>query len=181
MYPAHSLSPFESNVVYRLLVLSSETRRLPVTFSLTTPVPQATAGEVAISDLLNLVHNPRAYSNLRMSKFKNSPGFQTRTSTFLSGALPRDRRGRVALKGKNPLELAGLQVLGNDDDPYGEDTPRIGPSSYVVDLERERERDLEALRFFYSCMCICPRANIFRVGVLTSNLRMPEPVWVGGA
>ncbi|PPQ89541.1 hypothetical protein CVT25_012213 [Psilocybe cyanescens] len=129
-----------------LLVLSSESRHLLVTFSLTTPSPQPTAGEVAITDLLHLVHNPRAYSDLRQSKFKASPRSQARTSTFLSGALPRDRRGRVALKGKNLPDLVGLQSPGNDEDLYGDDTPRIGPSSYIVDIERERERDLEALR-----------------------------------
>ncbi|KAH9485286.1 Target of rapamycin complex 2 subunit bit61 [Psilocybe cubensis] len=128
-----------------LLVLSSESRHLPVTFSLTTPSPQPTAGEVAITDLLHLIHNPRTYSDSRHPKFKN-PHSQARTSTFLSGALPRDRRGRVALKGKNLPDLVGLQSPGNDDYIYGEDTPRMGPSSYIVDLERDRERELEALR-----------------------------------
>lgn len=38
---------------------------------------------------------------------------------------------------------AGDEVL-----MFGDETPRMGPSSYVVDLQREREREfLEALRF----------------------------------
>ncbi|KAF8972942.1 HbrB-like-domain-containing protein [Flammula alnicola] len=133
-----------------LLVLSAQSTHLPVTFSLTTRAPQPTAGESAIKDLLRLVRNPRPESDPRNPKFKNSPGLQTRTPTFLSGGLPRDRRGRVALKGKNPPDLVGLSGLGvgNTEDPYGDDTPRIGgPASYAVDMEREREREfLEALR-----------------------------------
>lgn len=133
-----------------LLVLSSESRHLPVTFSLTTPAPQPTAGESAIRDLLRLVRNPRPKADIRNQKFKNSPGFQTRTPTFLSGGLPRDRRGRVALKGKNPPELTGLRGLGlgTEDEIFGEETPRMGPGSYAIDMERvEREREfLEALR-----------------------------------
>jgi len=35
----------------------------------------------------------------------------------------------------------------NEDD-YAGDGPRLGPASYVIDMEREREREfLEALRF----------------------------------
>jgi len=125
-----------------------------VTFSLTTPAPQPTAGESAIRDLLRLVRNPGPKADLRNQKFKNSPSFQTRTPTFLSGGLPRDRRGRVALKGKNPPELTNLRGLGSgtEDEILGEDTPRMGPGSYAIDMERvEREREfLEALRFVLS-------------------------------
>ncbi|KAF9484479.1 HbrB-domain-containing protein [Pholiota conissans] len=129
-----------------LLVLASQSTQMPVTFSLTTRIPQPTAGESAIKDLLRLVRNPRPESDPHNPKFKNSPGFQARTPTFLSGGLPRDRRGRVALKGKNPPDLARF---GSTEDPYGDDTPRIGggPASFAVEIEREREREfLEALR-----------------------------------
>lgn len=120
---------------HRLLVLSSQSRHLLTTFSLTTPAPQPTAGEAAIRDLLRLVRSPRPQSELRNQKFKNTPGFQ---NTFLSGGLPRDRRGRVAHK---------VMSIAGDEDIYGEDTPRLGPVGYVVDIEREREREfLEALR-----------------------------------
>lgn len=130
---------------------------MPVTFSLSTRTPQPTAGESAIKDLLRLVRNPRPESDPRNPKFKNSPAFQARTPTFLSGGLPRDRRGRVALKGKNPPDLTSIHGLGfgSSEDPYRDDTPRIGggPASYAVDLEREREREfLEALR-----LVICSR------------------------
>jgi len=120
-----------------------------VTFSLTAPSPQPTAGESAIRDLLRLVRDPRPKADLRRQKFKNCPGFQTRTPTFLSGGQPRDRRGRVALKGKNPPELTGLRGLGlgTEDEISGEEIPRVGPI-YGIDMEREREREfLEALRF----------------------------------
>ncbi|KAF9529288.1 HbrB-like-domain-containing protein [Crepidotus variabilis] len=125
-----------------LLVLSAQSRYLPATFSLTTPSPQPTAGEAAIRDLLRLVRNPRPQADFRNTKFK-SPF--TRTPTFLSGGLPRDRRGRVAGKGKSIPEFGVTRL---EDEMFGEDTPRMGPpASYVIEIERERERELlEALR-----------------------------------
>ncbi|KJA27755.1 hypothetical protein HYPSUDRAFT_34894 [Hypholoma sublateritium FD-334 SS-4] len=134
-----------------LLVLASQSTQLPVTFSLNTRIPQPTAGESAVKDLLRLVRNPRPESDPRNPRFKGSPGFQTRTPSFLSGGLPRDRRGRVALKGKIPPDLTSLRGLGfgSIEDPYGDDTPRMGgiPASYAVDMDRERDREfLEGLR-----------------------------------
>lgn len=126
-------------------MLSSQSRQLSVTFSLTTPTPQPTAGEAAIKDLLRLVRNPCPQSDSVNQKFKNSPSFQSRTPTFLSGGIPRDRRGRVAQKGKIPPALNNSQ---RNEDLFGEVTPRKGPVSYVIEMEREREREmLEALRF----------------------------------
>lgn len=72
----------------------------------------------------------------------------TRAPSFLSGGLPRDRRGRIAQKqkGKGLAHLVGLGS-GEDEDMLGDETPRGGSSSYVVEVEREREREfLEALR-----------------------------------
>lgn len=137
---------FQETVTYQqprlqqmLLVLSSQSRQRPVTFSLTTPTPQPTAGEAAISDLLRVVRNPRANTDPRSQPYNPVPGSQTRTPSFLSGGLPRDRRGRIAQKqsGKGPPQ---------EEDKFGDETPRVGPS-YVADVEREREREfLEALR-----------------------------------
>ena len=78
--------------------------------------------------------------------FKNSPAFQPRTPTFLSGGIPRDRRGRIAQKGKIP-QASHDQT---NEDVFGGETPRKGPVSYIIEMEREREREmLEALRFVY--------------------------------
>ena len=126
-------------------MLSSQSRQLPLTFSLTTPTPQPTAGEAAINDLLRLVRNPCPQYDPVNQKFKNSPAFQARTPTFLSGAIPRDRRGRIAQKGKMPQASHDQKK-----DVFGEATPRKGPVSYIIEMEREREREmLEALRFVY--------------------------------
>ena len=126
-------------------MLSSQSQHLPFTFSLTTPTPQPTAGEAAIKDLLRLVRNPHPQADSVNQKLKNSPVFQTRTSTFLSGGIPRDRRGRVAQKGKIPQALSHIQRNG---DLSGGEIPRKGPVNYVIEMEHEREREmLEALRF----------------------------------
>jgi hypothetical protein len=89
----------------RLLVLSAQNTYSPPTFSFSARTPPSTAGETAIKDLLRLVRSPRPQQDTRNQKFKQSPaGFSARTPTFFSGGLPRDRRGRVVPKGKNPLD-----------------------------------------------------------------------------
>ena len=43
-------------------------------------------------------------------------------------------------------------IQRNNEDVFGEETPRKGPVSYVIEMEREREREmLEALRFVWIC------------------------------
>jgi hypothetical protein len=121
-----------------------------VTFSLTTPAPQPTAGEAAITDLLRVVRSPRTHSDARTQALKLGPlSPLSRAPSFLSGGLPRDRRGRIAhkQKGKGVDNLVGLDGVGDSDDALGDETPRNGPS-HMLEVEREREREfLEALRF----------------------------------
>ncbi|TFK25492.1 HbrB-domain-containing protein [Coprinopsis marcescibilis] len=130
-----------------LLVLSAQSRQRPVAMSLTAPVPQPTPEEAAISDLLHLVRNPHPQTSARKQPFKT--GFQPRTPSFLSGGLPRDRRGRIAKKKTTGPSDLSTAVGPFDDDDLGDDTPRHGLSSgtYVLDIDREKEREmLEALR-----------------------------------
>ncbi|PPQ99733.1 hypothetical protein CVT24_009716 [Panaeolus cyanescens] len=122
----------------------TQSRQLPLTFSLTTPAPQPTAEEAAIRDLLRLVRNPRPTADQRNTKFKGSPGFQTRTPTFLSGGLPRDRRGRVAQKGKYPPELTNIRSFGDDDTVLDEASRKDG--STILNMEQREREFLEALR-----------------------------------
>lgn len=91
-------------------------------------------------DLLRLVNNFRPQAtDLRNSKMKSGLG-----KTFPAGGVPRDRRGRVAHKGRNLPDFVGNRL---EDDGFGDDTPRIGATSYVLQIEREREREfLESLR-----------------------------------
>lgn len=120
--------------------MSAQSCYLPATFSLTTPSPQPTPGEAAITDLLRLVRKPRPQAELRCSKFKSS----TRAPNFASGGLPRDRRGRVAHKSK---AIPDFIAVRSDDDALGDDTPRLGSASYILEIEREKEREfLETLR-----------------------------------
>jgi len=124
--------------------LTSLTRQLPLTFSLTTPKQELTESEAAVRDLLRLVRHPREQND----KFKNSPAFQTRTPTFLSTGVPRDRRGRVALKpsadtGKTTRRIS---ALGLEYDVASDEPRRSGRPSYV-DIEQEQNQGfLEALK-----------------------------------
>src|SRR5258705_10489024 len=130
---------FKYRFLYRLLVLSAQSNYLPAKFSLTTPSPQPTAGETAMRDLLRLVNNFRPQTtDLRSSKIKS-----TLARTFPAGGMPRDRRGRVGSRGRNIPDFVGA---GLEDEGFGDDTPRIGAQSYVLQFEREREREfLESL------------------------------------
>ncbi|KAJ7209561.1 HbrB-like-domain-containing protein [Mycena pura] len=120
-----------------LLVLSSQGRQRPPPVSLTSAPPQPSASEAAIADLLRLVRSPRPQFD---AKVKASPISPSRAPSFLSGGLPRDRRGRIAKKST----LIGIKVSEDgDDDFFGDETPRIAQGL----TEREREREfLEALR-----------------------------------
>lgn len=89
-------------------------------------------------DLLRLVNNFRPQAaDLRNSKMKSSL-----SRTFPTGGVPRDRRGRVAHKGRNLPDFVGTRL---EDEGLGDDTPRIGAASYVLQIEQEREF-LESLR-----------------------------------
>ncbi|KAF8891702.1 HbrB-like-domain-containing protein [Infundibulicybe gibba] len=127
-----------------LLVLKSQSGERPSKFSLTSPVPELTSGESAIADLLRVASTPGVPSSHR------SPMAPlTRAPSFLSGGLPRDRRGRIAQKVRNLTDLGGMPAPGERDDDglFGDETPRNGSVSHAVDREREREKEfLDALR-----------------------------------
>lgn len=165
----------------RLLVLTSQKRPRPVTFSLATPAPQPTAGEAAITDLLRIVRSPKTNFDARTQALKLGPlSPLARAPSFLSGGLPRDRRGRIAhkQKGKGVNDLV-LDGVGDGDDAYGDETPRNGPS-YMLEVEREREREfLEALRFVRSFCAVFLTGRHYS-GVLISRVPLPEQASAGG-
>ncbi|KAJ7072500.1 HbrB-like-domain-containing protein [Mycena amicta] len=118
-----------------LLVLSSQCRR-PPPVSLTSAPPQPTSSEAAIVELLRLVRSPRPQFDAKTTTTPTSP---SRAPSFLSGGLPRDRRGRVGKK-----QLSGIKIIEDgDEDLFGDETPRVGHG--LADREREREF-LEALK-----------------------------------
>lgn len=85
-------------------------------------------------------------------------GQPSRTPSFLSGGIPRDRRGRIAQKkGKGVSTLVGFDAMKgvlDDEDVSGDETPRNAAGG-VLDLERERERVmLESLRFAFK-LAVC--------------------------
>lgn len=135
--------PGENQIMPRLqqmlLVLASQTRQRPSTLSLTEPAPQPTAGEVAITQLLRTIRSP--LSTLPT----NATMRRSRTPSFLSGQVPRDRRGRI---GQKPGWMRAEKILGRGDEDADEDggeTPRnLG---YFERSEREKEREfLDSLR-----------------------------------
>lgn len=145
----------EQHSIHRLLVLTSQRRQRPVAFSLTTPAPAPTPGEAAVIDLLRIVRNPRPQAQILNDSGPTSP--LSRAPSFLSGGLPRDRRGRIAHKqtGKNLDHLARLRTDDGEDNEerHGDETPRNAPSSYMAEVERERGREfLEALKSVFSCI-----------------------------
>jgi hypothetical protein len=80
--------------------------------------------------------------------------------TFPTGGVPRDRRGRVAHKGRNLPDFGGTRL---EDEGFGDDTPRIG-----LQFERERERQfLESLRYFLVFFFSCEQR-------LTTHYRSPD-------
>ncbi|KAG5650194.1 hypothetical protein H0H81_000353 [Sphagnurus paluster] len=124
-----------------LLVLTSQRRPRPMTFSLTTPAPTPTPGEQAITDLLHIVRGPRSDARTQGGLKKAGPMRPlSRAPSFLSGGLPRDRRGRIEQKLPSHLGDEEKAVLG------ARDVSRDGRGQAVTH-EREREREfLEALK-----------------------------------
>ncbi|KAJ7497130.1 HbrB-like-domain-containing protein, partial [Mycena latifolia] len=122
-----------------LLVLTSQSRQRPPPISLTSAPPQPSPSEAAIADLLRVVRSPRPQFDAKATATPISPA---RAPSFLSGGLPRDRRGRIAQKSN----LVGIKVTEDgEDDIFGDETPRIAQG--LTEREREREREfLEALR-----------------------------------
>jgi hypothetical protein len=124
----------------RLLVLVSQGRQ-PTAASLTTPAPAPSQGELAVQHLLNVVRSGASGTRLSGQRGTYAPR-APRTLSFLSGNVPRDRRGRIAHR-PGPLSLDGT---GSDleDDVV---TPRLGlgPNAEIGVREREREL-LDSLR-----------------------------------
>lgn len=103
-----------------LLVLVSQGRQ-PTATSLTAPAPSPSQGELAIQHLLKVVRSDAC--GARGSAQRRGP-YAARTLSFISGNVPRDRRGRIAHK-PDPLSLdeAGSDL---EDDSL---TPRLGLSA----------------------------------------------------
>jgi len=137
-----------------LLVLAFQTREPspPPSFSLATPTPptQTGPGEKALADLIRALRLPHSHAQNDTSKATTrDPSIMNRAPSFLSGGLPRDRRGRIAHK----RNLGGISVraMGGAGDAEDEgrrwdddETPRNGFISRTT-LDTERERELEIL------------------------------------
>ena len=152
----------------RLLVLVSQRSQRLVPLSLTSPPPQPSAGEAAVTRLLRALHAPLASLAPRHNRTAGGLG----APSFLSAGLPRDRRGRIAQKdigsqyggrrrdrdvGRLALEIDdayGYGYVGGRDSYDAEssfwddgeaDTPRVGVA--FADPVRERDKELlESLR-----------------------------------
>lgn len=104
-------------------------RSLPSVLSLTEAAPQPTPGEAAIQHLLRAIHTP-----LSKDTSNSFHRFSTRAPSFLSAGLPRDRRGRIEMKGNQKV------VKEEEEGDDGGDTPRM------VAFTEGRREFLESLR-----------------------------------
>ncbi len=77
-----------------------------------------------------------------------------RAPSFLSGGLPRDRRGRVAHKHRSKPSALNL-VLTDEDDAFGDETPRLGQSH-----DAEHRRRLELLDSLKYVAFICQGISV---------------------
>ncbi|KAL0581860.1 hypothetical protein V5O48_000228 [Marasmius crinis-equi] len=123
-----------------LLVLNAQARARPPAFSLTAAPPQLSPGETAVNDLLRLVRSPRrgfGPGNKSLGASNMNARMSVKSSaSFLSGGVPRDRRGRVAMKLKD-----------RDKDPNRTKDLDETPRNTQTAIEREREREfLDSLK-----------------------------------
>jgi hypothetical protein len=106
--------------VPRLLVLVSQGRQ-PTATSFTAPAPSPSQGELAIQHLLKVVRSDACGTR---GSAQRRGTYAIRTLSFISGNVPRDRRGRIAHKpGPLSLDEAGSDL---EDDAL---TPRLGLSA----------------------------------------------------
>ncbi|KAH9962095.1 HbrB-like-domain-containing protein [Lactifluus volemus] len=119
-----------------LLVLVSQGRQ-PTASSLCASAPTPSQGEIAVQHLLKVVRS--GVTGARLSGQRGA--YASRTLSFLSGNVPRDRRGRIAHR-PGPLSLDETSSELEDDVV----TPRLlGANAGAGAREREREL-LESLR-----------------------------------
>lgn len=103
-----------------LLVLVSQGRQ-PTATSFTAPAPSPSQGELAIQHLLKVVRSDACGTR---GSAQRRGTYAIRTLSFISGNVPRDRRGRIAHKpGPLSLDEAGSDL---EDDAL---TPRLGLSA----------------------------------------------------
>lgn len=116
-----------------LLVLLSQ-RTLPVLYSLTVSPPPPPPGEEAVQLLLRAIRTPLVQISPDNKHYFGATG----APSFLSAGVPRDRRGRIARKPDHALTID----LPPDEDPHGEDTPRLGAA--FTDQGRELLESLKS-------------------------------------
>lgn len=144
---------------FRLLVLASQSENRTTTFSLAPPDPDASPSAAAIDDLLRALRNPRQLE--RPGLLKSNTTFPVRAPSFLSGGLPRDRRGRVAHKHRSKPSALSLR-LEDEDDVFGDETPKL---IHSYDAEHRRRMELlDSLKYAPS-YCACAFVSDLVTGV----------------
>lgn len=138
----------------RLLVLASQSNHRHSSLTLTAPMPQLSPGEQAISDLLHCLLHTRNKPGTGGRSNPTSPASKARAPSFLSGGLPRDRRGRIAQKNLSISLSNNLGELSNGES--GDEASVLPPpnsnsgknwTEMAIDAEREKDREfLEALK-----------------------------------
>lgn len=127
---------YQPRLQQMLLVLASQSENRLTTFSLAPPDPDASPNAAKVDELLRAMRGARPSE--RTGPSKNHSTFPVRAPSFLSGGLPRDRRGRVAHKHRSKLSVLSLGS-SDQDVPPGDETPKIGHS---YDSEHKRRMEL---------------------------------------
>ncbi|TDL26132.1 HbrB-domain-containing protein [Rickenella mellea] len=136
-----------------LLVLLSQAHRQQ-SLSLTAPSPSPSPPELAIRTLLDIVQSLHHAPLVPSASAKHFGAGSGSAPTFLTGGVPRDRRGRIATKPKKATRfrrLGGSLDIGEEDaeDDDGGETPRNGfsPAGSRGRKDADREQEfLDALR-----------------------------------
>ncbi|KAI0940478.1 hypothetical protein AcW1_003662 [Taiwanofungus camphoratus] len=126
------------------MLLVSQRPQRPISFSLTAPPPQPSAGEAAVQYLLRAVRAP-------LPQLSRNRELSTGAPSFLSAGAPRDRRGRIAQKHdlhgrRSSSGIRDCIMVPDDEDGEGQDVEGCSSKKRQIHLsiELSQEKEMKA-------------------------------------